>query len=410
MGIRRVLAVFGIVAAAAALTMMRESASSASGAYAVVYGFTGGNDGGDPAAALTFDASGNAYGTAVVGGLYGCGVVFKLTPASPNHWQETVLYNFTCGADGKNPYGGVTLDSHGNIYGTTAAGGSGGACTGDGCGTVYELTPMGERVLYSFTGGDDGYGPGGSVVFDRDGRLYGSTPDGGAFSQGVVYELARSGGIWRQRVLHAFTGGADGGVGSLGSLLVDTGRDIYGVTESGGAHSAGTVFRLSPDEDGTFDLTTLYAFKGQPDAGFAYGGLIGDGRGDLLGTTYYGGSSGAGAVFEVSPEPLHRWKERVLYSFKGGNDGSSPTSMLVLDSSGDLLGTTSAGGNTACSCGTVFKIRADTEVESVLHRFGSAGDGAFPYYGLAASPSGAYFATTAAGGSHGQGVIFGLTP
>ena len=406
----QVFSTAGFAVIAVALALSCSGASAASGMYGIIYRFTGGNDGGNAATSLAFDSRGNAYGTAVVGGLYGCGVVFRLTPVSPNSWQESVLYNFSCGADGKNPHGGVTVDGAGNLFGTTVAGGSGGVCAGDGCGTVYELTRSGERVLYNFKGGNDGFGPGGGVAFDKSGRMYGTTPDGGAHAQGVVYELVRSNGTWHFSVIHAFTGGLDGGTGSLGQLVVDSGRNIYGVTEGGGLHAAGTVYRLSPEAGGTFDLTTLYAFKGRPDAGFAYGGLAEDAHGDLFGTTYYGGANGAGSVFELSPGGQQRWKERVLYSFRGAVDGGSPTSTLVFDSAGDLLGTSSAGGDPGCACGTVFKIHAATNAESVLHRFVSGNDGAYPYYGLSLSPSGAYFASTVAGGAAGQGVVFGITP
>jgi uncharacterized repeat protein (TIGR03803 family) len=147
-----------------------------------------------------------------------------------------------------------------------------------------------------------------------------------------------------------------------------------------------------------------------PDAGFAYGGLVADAGGDLFGTTYYGGAHGAGSVFELSPAGPRNWKERVRYSFTGGMDGGSPTSTLVFDPAGDLLGTTSAGGNSGCSCGTVFKLRAGTNVETVSHRFGAIGDGMNPYYGLSVAPSGSYLATTVAGGPAGQGVVFETKP
>src|SRR5271169_4158121 len=122
--------------AALAVAAMLAISARAADTEKVVYSFTGGNDGGNPASQLIFDSAGNAYGSTVVGGLYGCGTVFELTPLSGGKWQESVLYSFTCFGDGKNPYGGVTFDSAGNLYGTTAAGGSGGECTGDGCGVV----------------------------------------------------------------------------------------------------------------------------------------------------------------------------------------------------------------------------------------------------------------------------------
>src|SRR4051794_13673863 len=102
----------------------------------VAYSFTGGTDGSNPAAQLIFDSQGNLYGTTVTGGDFDCGTVFKLTPMN-GQWQQSVLFSFDCFEQGKNPYGGVTFDAAGNLYGTTVAGGSGGFCTGDGCGVVY---------------------------------------------------------------------------------------------------------------------------------------------------------------------------------------------------------------------------------------------------------------------------------
>jgi uncharacterized repeat protein (TIGR03803 family) len=382
----------------------------------VVYNFTGGNDGGKPAAQLVFDRAGNLYGTTVVGGLYDCGTVFELT-FSGGKWQETVLYSFDCFDGGKNPYGGVTFDNAGNLYGTTVAGGSGGQCAGDGCGVVYKLSPAGgtwsETVLYNFTGGDDGFGPGGAVVFDQEGNLYGTAPDGGAFSQGVVYQLSPNNGQWKQTVIHPFTGGDDGGVGSLGALLVDAAGNLYGVTETGGKYGAGVAFKLSSAR-GTWKYATLYPFQGLPDAGFPYGGLIADAHGRLYGTTYFGGANGVGSVFQVAPGPnaLAGWKDSVLYSFQGGTDASFPTSTLVFDAAGNLYGTSSTGGNPSCDCGTIFKLMPSSGgwSESVLHNFGSSGDGSYPNYGLTPDSMGNYFGVTPAGGLYGQGVVFEITP
>ena len=386
------------------------------GSERVLYNFAGGGDGGNPTSTLTFDHAGNAYGTTNVGGTYACGVVYKLTQSGGN-WSESVLYAFTCFDDGKNPYGGVTLDASGNLYGTTVAGGSGGACAGDGCGVVYKLTQSGgnwtESVLYNFTGGNDGYGPGGAVVFDSAGNLYGTTPDGGMYGMGVVYQLSLSGGHWTQKVLHAFTGGNDGGVGSLGALLLDRSGSVYGVTEIGGAGSAGTVFKLSPGSGGTWMLTTLYAFKGQPDAAFPYGGLIADSSGALYGTTYFGGTAGSGAVFELRPTPnIGGWKEVVLYSFQGGSDGGYPTSTLLFDAARNLYGTTSNGGDAGCGCGVVFQLQPTGSLgwrEVVLHSFVNS-DGAYPSYGVTPDSSGNLYGATPLGGTHGQGVAFEVSP
>ncbi len=390
--------------------------ATAFGSERVLYNFAGGVDGGNPTSSLTFDHSGNAYGSTNVGGAYGCGVVYKLTQSGGN-WSQSVLYSFTCFDDGKNPYGGVTLDASGNLYGTTVAGGSGGTCAGDGCGVVYKLTQSGgnwtESVLYNFTGGNDGYGPGGAVVFDNAGNLYGTTPDGGMYGVGVVYQLSLSGGHWTQKVLHAFTGGDDGGVGSLGALLLDNAGSLYGVTEIGGAYSAGTAFKLSPGTGGTWTLTTLYAFQGQPDAAFPYGGLIADSSGALYGTTYFGGTAGSGTVFELRPTPnIGGWKEVVLYSFRGGSDGGYPTSTLLFDAVRNLYGTTSNGGDSGCGCGVVFQLQPTGSLgwrEVVLHTFMNS-DGAYPSYGVTGDSSGNLYGATPLGGTHGQGVAFEVSP
>jgi len=380
----------------------------------ILYGFTGGNDGGDPASALVFDSAGNAYGTTVTGGTFGYGTVFELSP-NGSGWTETVLYSFAGSPDGKNPYGGVTLDASGNLYGTTVAGGNS-TCSGDGCGVVFKLTNSGghwrESILYNFQGGKDGAGSGGAVVFDSAGNLYGTTPDGGARSMGVVYELIPgANGQWTEKILHSFTGGNDGGVGSLGALLIDSAGNLYGVAEVGGANGSGTVYRLSPGANGTWKGTTLYAFKGKPDAGSPYGGLILDQAGNLYGTTYYGGANGGGAVYE-----LHKaggvWKEKVIYSFQNGSDVNSSTTTLVFDAAGNLYGTASAGGGQSCDCGGIFKLtrQGNSWSESVVHAFAGDPDGAFPYYGLFLDQAGNLYGTTVQGGTSNQGAIFQFTP
>lgn len=383
-----------------------------------VYSFSGGLDGSNPASQLTFDAAGNAYGTTVTGGSFACGTVFQLTPTGGGQYAQSVLHSFDCFGGGKNPYGGVTLDAQGNLYGTTVAGGSGGVCSGDGCGVVYELTRSGggwtENVLYSFQDAPDAAGPGGAVVFDRAGNLLGTAPDGGAYAAGAVYELSQTNGHWTERVIHDFTGGADGAIGSLGRLLPDAYGNFYGVTELGGTSGAGTVFELIPGSGGTWQLNTRYTFQGQPDAAFPYGGLIADSHGNLYGTTYYGGANGAGAVFRVGPGAgIGGWRDAVLYSFQGAADGANPTSTLVFSPTGKLYGTTSAGGDAGCDCGVVFALTpvgSNHWSENVLHTFGTPPDGAYPYYGLTPDASGNYFGTTAAGGNANVGIIFKVTP
>ena len=428
MGSKTCKAYVGRVLVVAAVAAFLVNNVWASNTEKVVHSFTGGSDGIDPAATLARDGAGNFYGTTVSGGTGtlcadGCGTVFELSPGSGGKWKETVLYSFTGGSDGKNPYGGVTRDSKGDLYGTTVSGGSGGTCSGDGCGVVFRLSKSDKRwvetVMYNFTGGKDGFGPGGAVVFDGDGNLYGTTPDGGNLQEcnglgcGVVYQISPAhGGGWKQTVLHTFTGGADGAVGSLGPLLVDKTGNVFGVAEVGGDPSCqcGTVFELTV-VNGKWKFMRLDAFKGTPQSGFPYGGVIADSKGNLYGTTYYGGTDGAGSVFKLTKSG-DKFTESVLYSFTGGADGGSPTTTLMFDAKGNLYGTTSAGGD-GNGDGVVFKLTPKSGgkwTESVAHQFGRSGDGANPYYGLVSDKAGVLFGTTAIGGGSGQGVVFQIRP
>jgi len=385
----------------------------------VLYAFTGANNGLNQAALLAFDSSGNAYGTTAEGGTAGLGTVFKLTPHSNGKWTETVLHNFSGGSDGKAPHGGVTLYK-GSLYGTAVAGGSGGACTGDGCGTVFKLTRSGSSfsVLYNFTGGKDGFGPGGGVVFDKKGNLYGTTPDGGKANGcagqgcGVVYQLAPTkGGGWREKAIHTFTGGSDGATGSLGLLHFDKAGNIYGAAELGGDKicGCGTIFKLSATSTGRWRFSRLYAFTGTPDGNSSYGGLIADATGSLYGTTYFGGANGQGSVFQLTRGSNGKWTNTILYSFQGSTDGGNPTSTLIFDANGNLYGTATAGG--ANGDGVVFKLTHGFGgfTQSVVHDFGPSPDGSIPFYGLVRH-AGKLYSTTSSGGRNGGGIVFEITP
>jgi uncharacterized repeat protein (TIGR03803 family) len=384
----------------------------------VIYGFSGNRDGGYPDGDLVVDSAGNIYGTTVEGGKFDSGAVFKLTP-SGNSWAETVLYSFTSGADGGQPYGGVTLDARGNLYGTAVIGGdfTGENCVEDGCGVVFKLTHSGgkwtETVIHSFTGGSDGYGPGSGLTFDQQGNLYGMTPTGGADGFGDIYQLSPGQNVkWRLKVIHTFTGGEDGGTGSAGRLIFDGAGNLYGVATVGGANGAGTAYKLTLNSDGKWRLKTLYAFKGEPDAGFPYGGLVLDASGNLYGTSYYDGANDVGAVYRLARRN-GVWTETVLYSFKGNEDGSGPISTLVFDAAGDLYGTTSEGGAAGCSCGTIFKLTPGGHGNwktSVPYRFKGVPDSGFAYNGMATDAAGNFYGTTVRGGADNEGAVFQFTP
>ena len=404
------------VAAGAGLAAILAVASWA-GTAQVIYSLGGDEDGEYADSDLVVDSSGNIFGTTVLGGTFGSGTVFELVN-SGGTWTHQVLYNFTGGADGGQPYKGVTLDSAGNLYGTAVEGGTGGTCVESGCGVAYKLTNNGgtwtQTVIHNFTGGNDGYGPGSGLSFDKAGNLYGMTPTGGAHGLGVIYQLVpNTDGTWKLRVIHAFTGGTDGGTGSAGRLFIDSDGNLFGVATVGGANGAGTAYKVTPGTNGRWRLTTLYAFKGSPDAGFPYGGLTFDSAGNLYGTTYYDGANDLGAVYELSPKSDGTWRERVIHSFAGGADGNSPISTLVSDLAGNLYGTTSEGGAAACGCGTVFKLTKGangTWKESVAYQFQGSPDGAFVYNGMATDRNGDLYGATVHGGSANEGSVYKFTP
>lgn len=381
----------------------------------VRYSFMGGNDGEYTDTDLVLDAAGNIYGTSVSGGTLGTGTVFQLTP-SGGGWTHSVLYSFTGGADGGQPYKGVTLDAQGNLYGTAVVGGTGGVCVEAGCGVVYKLTETGgvwtQSVIYNFTGGNDGYGPGSGLTFDTNGNLYGMTPVGGASGQGVIFQLhPLSGGALKFNLVHTFTGGTDGGTGSAGRLILDAVGTLYGVATAGGTNGKGTAFKITPGSDGSWTFQTLYAFKGQPDAGFPYGGLAFDTAGNLYGTTYYDGANGLGSVYKLTNKN-GKWSESVLYSFKGGSDGSSSISNVVFDALGNLYGTTSEGG-AGCSCGVIFELTPGQNgkwQEKVAYRFQGSPDAGFAYNGMVSSASGRFYGATVHGGATNDGVVYQFKP
>jgi len=329
-----------------------------SGNQTVLYTFTG-PDGTSPYANLLRDGAGNLYGTTYYGGTKGQGVVFRLSAAG----KRAVLHRFTGASkgDGAYPQGGLIGDSAGNHYGLTYAGGlsSGTTCGVVGCGTIYKIDKTGkETVLYEFTGGADGGGPYyESLLRDPAGNLYGTTDFGGSgcggSGCGVIFKLDTTG---TETVLYTFTGGADGSNPS-GGLVRDSAGNLYGTTRDGGipagcvfGYGCGTVFKL----DTTGTLTTLYSFTGGADGGNSFATLVRDSKGNLYGTTEYG-AFGYGTIFKLDSAG----NETTLYQFTGGADGGQPFDGLVRDAAGNLYGTTVDRGSTGCTgigCGTVFKL------------------------------------------------------
>jgi len=307
-----------------------------SGTETVLYSFTGGSDGAYPFSTLLRDATGNLYGTALKGGTFSDGVVFKVDSGG----KETVLYNFKGGmTDGCYPSGGLIQDSSGSLYGTTSA------CGSYGYGTVFKVSRKGkETVLHSFAGGaTDGADPQyTSLLVDKRGSLYGVTVYGGSSGQGVVYRLAKSGKL---TVLHSFLGGSTDGCNPYGAVAMDTAGRLYGTTEFCGSSSSGTVWKVS--KKGTEII--LHSFAGSPsDGANPLAGVVLDPKGDLYGVTALGGASGDGTVYRLSKTGTH-----LLHSFSLTN-GAVPIGGLLRDTKGGLYGTAYAGGSDLF--GTVWRL------------------------------------------------------
>ena len=327
-----------------------------------LYNFAGGNDGANPYAGVVFGPNGSLYGTTPYGGGgddcgfgSGCGTVFNLKPSATAcktalcYWTETVLYGFTGGSDGGLPaFGNLIFDSAGNLYGTTLRGGIYDA------GTVFELMPSGsgwtETTLYSFTGGSDGGYPWAGLTLDNAGNLYGTTELGGTFDGGTVFQLTPSGLGWTEKVLHSFTGGADGDEPYAG-LIFDQSGNLYGATVDGGQGAGGTAFKLKPSS-GSWTYSLVYGFQGSAFCG-PTGNLIMDAAGNLYGTTECDDAYGKGSVFKLTPSGPP-WTYTSLHDFTGGSDGANPVGGVILDASGNVYGTAAAAGTNGR--GVIFEI------------------------------------------------------
>jgi len=351
-----------------------------------------------PVVGVIGEPAGNLYGTTTVGGTSGQGVVYKLETAG----QYSVLFNFTGGADGGQPYAGVIGDSAGNLYGTTSAGGAANA------GVLYKLDTSGqETVLYSFTGGADGDEPLAGLIRDPAGNLYGTTTFGGTPcppvvegqppSCGVVFRLDATGNY---TVLYSFTGGADGGIPYSG-VIRDSVGNLYGTTYAGGTGHVGVVYKL----DATSHETVLCSFNGY-DGALPFAGVIRDAAGNLYGTTAGGGGAygdGQGVVYKLDPAG----NITVLYSFPGGADGGEPFAGVIRDSAGNLYGTTFFGGT--ADAGLVYKLDPAGSY-TVLYSFSGGVDRGNPYAGVIRDVAGNLYGTTYYGGKDNRGVVFELKP
>lgn len=393
------------------LSIVAANASS----FSVLHSFAGNADGCLPVGGVVLDTAGNLYGVTHGGGGGLCGVsgswgtVFEI----PKNGSETVLYSFPGGSGGWEP-SALVLDNEDNLWGTTIEGGLAG-------GLIFEIITSRdkEKVIYEF-GEDsqhDGCDSEGAMVANGSNDFFGTTLGCGKYNSGTVFELKPHG---HESLRYSFKGGGDGSE-PLAGPIIDSDGNLYGTTQFGGRVDAcirgtgcGTIFRLSPDGK----KTELYKFKDPPgDGEDPTGTLLLDSSGNLYGTTFNGGraggfaNNGCGIAFKLAPDGT----ETVLHFFTGRKgDGASPAAGLIADAAGNLYGTTEiGGGKESCGfgigCGTVFEI-APNGTETILHKFKKTADGAQPIAGLVADSSGNLYGAAAYGGAYGYGTVFEITP
>lgn len=250
---------------------------------------------GCPTGNLVLDSTGNVYGVTQDGGAGGFGSIFELS-YSGSSWNQSILYSFQGGSDGGAPYSGLVFDSAGNLYGTTTrAGGSG---CGEGCGTVFELSPSNSgwtyNVIYTFEGGEDGGMPTAGLVFDNAGNLYGAAESYGANGGGTVFELAPTQSAWTFSVLASMAGDA----GPVAPLTIGSNGTIYGTNYRDGTDGYGSAFQVT-QSGGKWTYKDLHDFTGSSDGGYPGGGVTPDAKGNLFGTTVLGGADNYGVVYEI---------------------------------------------------------------------------------------------------------------
>jgi uncharacterized repeat protein (TIGR03803 family) len=395
-----------------AVLMLAGSISASEWKETVLHAFRGTSDGLAPYGRVIADAAGNLYGTTAFGGTSGAGIVFELAnPGAPAGWTENILYTFTGGSDGSQPWAGLIFDAAGNLYGTTYLGGTANA------GAVYELTPgqggaWTETVLYSFAGGADGLGPQGDLNFDLAGNLYGTTTKGGSPGKGIVFELtppAQQGGAWTETVLHRFL--PQEGSSPRAAVIFGKSGALYGTLANNGAHRAGAVFRLLPPttKGGAWTERTIYQFTGGADG---YGPLcrLVLFKGSLYGTTVGGGASNNGVIFQLAPPAIHHfvWTETVLRSFTCGNDACWGWAGLTMGKANVFYGATQHGG--PLDGGAVFQLKLENGIwtERTLYSFKSD-ENSFSAAEVLLGEGGTLYGTTV-GYAGNAGMVFELVP
>ncbi len=367
--------------------------------------------GANPLSGLISDAAGELYGTTVNGGANGCGTVFQISPVSGDKWTATTLYSFQgCTIATLTPKGTMAIDKEGNLYGVQVG--------FSNAGQVFELMKGANdtwtyNVIYVFgANGTDEGSPNTDLTWDSAGNLYGTTAAEFGAINGEVFELSpQSNGSWKETVLYTFP--APNGVGfPVAGVIFDGEGNLYGPTYYGTTGHYGAVYELSPQTNGPWGLKVLFNSTGNEGTELD-SRLVFDSSGNLYGTAT---EPAHGEVFELSHVSGSTWKETTVHVFTSGSDGASPQGNLVLDATGNLYGTTTAGG-IGCNgslCGVVYRLTPQsggTWNETILHHFESAEDGSQPQAGLLLDNAGHLYGTTLyGGGRYGYGTVYEIIP
>ena len=409
-----------------AILLFAIAAHPAAAQESVIYSFGVPGCVAQPDDAAVFDAKGNIFGTCL-GPQPNGGFVYELSPASGGGWTEKIILPFDSigdNATGDQP-NGLTIDSKGNLYGTTSQGGA------NNTGVVFELSSDAggvwtETILHDFgpSSGSDGTTPLSGVILDASGNLYGTTSAGGPnFGVGTVYELSPgAGGVWTETFLHTFSFVDLAGSGPTERLLIDSKGNLYGTTPSSGGSDAGAVFKLTPQGAGVWTTSVLYTFglTNTTDVINPVGALVFDVSGNLYGAAKSGGVNSEGLVYKLSPISGGGvpWTETILHPFiSDGTDGVNPVGGVAFDSKGNLYGTCSSGGLykgvfAQLGYGTIYEIAsaATAPTYKVVYNFDYALNGTdsfHPYSNPVFDAAGNLYGTSS-GGSDAGGSVYEL--
>jgi uncharacterized repeat protein (TIGR03803 family) len=394
------------------------SSASAAPKFKVVHAFDSDkNDGAGLYGSLVFDSKGNLYGTTADGGTYGYGTVFELTPQVDGKWSEAIIHSFNCkDKEGCVPEDGLVFDPAGSLYGMTTTGGT-------EFGSVFELKPGSQGWNLSVL--HDRGSRGANLILDQVGNLYGPIGGHGVNGLGAISELVRGEG-WKENWLYSFCAQKDqkglclDGNGPFAGVTWGPARSLYGTTLYGGNSpycgntGCGVVYELKLEKSGSWRETVLHSFPAfQGDGSVLYDGVALDRSGNIYGATTQGGSTGCGVIFKLSRKANGKWDESLLHDFTKRAEGCG-ANPLAFDKHGNLWGTAQGGTGKQCAdgCGVVFKLMPAKGKwkYSVVHDF-TGSDGAVPAAAVIFDKHGNLYGTTElGGGGRSVGVVFEITP